>query len=119
MCLIQVYDPLNVNHLDTAKIILRFLFDEHQMMHNKVLEVAHPILLLDFNVDDWRLANVFTAQACFKEFDPANSGVYHLKFIQLLHQETHDLSTLSDLHVVDYRKELLDLLLNYFNINLE
>ena len=116
---IDVYDPLNVSHLDTAKIILRYLFDEHQLMHNKVHDEAQPILLFDFKIDDWILSNVFTKTTNFKSFDPVNSGVYHLKFIQLLHQETHDLSSLSDVHVRDYRKELLELLINYFNIKLE
>jgi hypothetical protein len=76
---IEVYDPLNVNHLDTAKIILRYLFDEHQLMHNKVHDEAQPILLFDFKIDDWILSNAFTKTTNFISFDPVNSGVYHLK----------------------------------------
>jgi hypothetical protein len=104
---INTYDLLGVNQIDMAKFILRYLFDEFQTTAEKEeTRPQRPVLLTAFNMSDWKLNNVFVDRLRFFHFKPADSGVYLLKVIQLLHQSPHDFASISEDEVVGYRAEL-------------
>ena len=103
---IIMYDFLGVNQVEIAKVILRYLCDEFQSVHGRVQVPTLPLLMDNFNIDDWRLDSVFTHCSSFIEFNPVNSGVYLLKLIELLRQPTSDFALLSEDNVDDYRAAL-------------
>ena len=104
--LIIMYDFLGVNQVEIAKVILRYLCDEFQSVYGRVQVPTLPLLMDNFNIDDWRLDSVFTHCSSFIKFNPVNSGVYLLKLIELLRQPTSDLASLSEDKVDDYRAAL-------------
>jgi len=104
---IKTYDFLGVNQIDMAKFILRYLYDEFQTMYSKEeTTTRRPILLDAFNMNDWKLNNVFVDRLKFFPFKQVDSGVFLLKTIHLLHQSPHDFSSISEDEVFNYRAEL-------------
>lgn len=109
---IQAYDPAtNSPQPELLGLILRYLYDEFQMMDEKSLDLNRPPLLQSFEIDNWSTENFFTPHRKFRHrFKPADGGIIHLKLIQLLHQETHDLQEITPDKIMEYRRELADIM---------